>query len=90
MTPYAVARQAPPSMGFLRQEYWSGLPFPPPGDLPDSGIEPASPAAWQADSSPLSHLGSPGALNPEQISRGACSTPILLKGKGIEGASTKG
>ena len=35
-----------------RQEYWSGLPFPPPGDLPDSGIEPASPA-WQADSLPL-------------------------------------
>ena len=34
----------PPSMGFPRQEYWSGLPFPPPGDLPDSGIKPASPA----------------------------------------------
>ena len=37
------------SMGFSRQEYWSGLPFPPPGDLPDSGIKPASPAL-QADS----------------------------------------
>ena len=34
-----VARQAPLSMGFSRQEYWSGLPFPPPGDLPDPGIE---------------------------------------------------
>ena len=34
---------APPSMGFSRQEYWSGLPFPPPGDLPDPGIEPESP-----------------------------------------------
>ena len=37
-----VARQAPLSMGFSRQEYWSGLPCPPPGDLPDSGIEPVS------------------------------------------------
>ena len=45
-------------MGFFRQEYPSGLPFPSPGDLPDSGIEPMSPA-WQADSLPLSHLGSP-------------------------------
>ena len=39
-TPLTVARQAPLSMGFSRQEYWSGLPFPPPGDLPDPGIEP--------------------------------------------------
>ena len=43
-TPWAVARQAPLSMGFSRQEYWSGLPFLSPGDLPDSGIEPWSPA----------------------------------------------
>ena len=42
------AYQAPPSMGFSRQEYWSGLPFPAPGDLPDPGIEPSSPA-FQAD-----------------------------------------
>ena len=42
VTPWTVARQAPLSMGFSRQEYWSGLPFPPPGDLPDQGIEPAS------------------------------------------------
>ena len=49
-----VAHQAPPSMEFSRQEYWSGLPFPPPGDPPDSGIEPMSPAL-QVDSSPLSH-----------------------------------
>ena len=39
-----VAHQAPPSMGFSRQEYWSGLPFPSPGDLPDQGIEPRFPA----------------------------------------------
>ena len=44
MTPWAVAGQAPLSMGFSRQEYWSGLPFPSPGDLPDPGIEPRSPA----------------------------------------------
>ena len=43
-TPWTVAYQAPPSMGFSRQEYWSGLPFPSPGDLPDPGIEPDSPA----------------------------------------------
>ena len=44
-------------MEFSRQEYWSGLPFPSAGDLPDPGIEPRS-HAWQADSLPLSHLGS--------------------------------
>ena len=43
-TPWTVAYQAPPSRGFSRQEYWSGLPFPSPGDLPDPGIEPGSPA----------------------------------------------
>ena len=44
VTPWTVACWAPLSMGFSRQEYWNGLPFPPPGDLPDSGIEPSSPA----------------------------------------------
>ena len=43
-TPWTVACQAPLSMESSRQEYWSGLPFPSPGDLPDSGIKPASPA----------------------------------------------
>ena len=47
-TPWTVAHQVPPSMGFFRQEYWSGLPFPSPGDLPKPGIEPRSPAL-QAD-----------------------------------------
>ena len=42
-TPWTVARQAPLSMGFSRQEYWSGLPFPPPGDLPDPEMTPAFP-----------------------------------------------
>ena len=44
-------------MGFSRQEYWSGLPFPSPGDLPHPGIKPAS-SDWQADSLPLRHLKS--------------------------------
>ena len=50
-TPRTVARQAPLSVGFSRQEYWSGLPVPSPEDLPDPGIEPRSPAL-QADSLP--------------------------------------
>ena len=50
-TPWTVAYQAPLSMGFSRQECWSGLPFPSPGDLPDPGIEPGSPAL-QADALP--------------------------------------
>ena len=48
VTPWTAASQAPPSMGFSRQEYWSELPFPSPGDLPDPGIKPGSPAL-QAD-----------------------------------------
>ena len=42
--PWTVSYQVPPSMGFSRQEYWSGLPLPSPGDLPNPGIEPGSPA----------------------------------------------
>ena len=43
-TPWTVSYQAPPSMGFSRQEHWSGLPLPSPGDLPNPGIKPGSPA----------------------------------------------
>ena len=50
-TPWTVAHQAPLSMGFSRQEYWSGLPFPSPEDLPDPRIKPRSPVL-QADSLP--------------------------------------
>ena len=50
-TPWTVACQAPLFMGFSRQEYWSGLPLPSPGDLPDPRISPGSPAL-QADSLP--------------------------------------
>ena len=60
VTPWTIVHQASLSMGFPRQEYWSGWPFPTPGDLPDPGIEPMSPAspALQGDSLPLSHQGS--------------------------------
>ena len=59
--PWTVAHQAPLSMEFSRQEYWSRLPFPSPGDLPDLGIKPASLASlhWQAGSTPLAPPGSP-------------------------------
>ena len=60
-TMYCVAHQTPLSMGFPRQEYWSGLPYPPPGDLPNTGMEPKSSVspALQADSLWLSHWESP-------------------------------
>jgi len=58
VTPWTVARQAPLFMEFSRQGHWSGLPFPPPGDLPYLGIKPVS-LYWQVDSLPLCHLGSP-------------------------------
>jgi len=58
---WTVAHQASLSMGFSKQEYWSGLSFPHPGHLPNPGIKPTSPetSATQLDSLPLSHLGSP-------------------------------
>ena len=58
MTPWTVAPQVPLCMGFPRQEYWSEFPFPSPGDRPDPGVKPLSPAS-ASDSLPLSHLGSP-------------------------------
>ena len=61
-TPWTIALQAPLSMGFSRQNYWSGLPFPPPGDLSDPGIEPGSPA-MQADSLPSEPPKKQGRLN---------------------------
>ena len=60
-TPWTVPHQAPLSTGFTRWEYWSGLPVSFPGDLPDPGIEPASPAL-QANSLQLNHQGSPSYL----------------------------
>ena len=66
MTPWTVARQAPLSMGFSRQEYWSGLPFPSPEDLPDQGIEPGSPAL-QTDSLLFELQGCPSNVNNTHI-----------------------
>ena len=57
-TPWTVTHQAPPSVGFSRQEYWSGLPFPSPGDLPNPGIKPGSPAL-QVDTLPSEPPGKP-------------------------------
>ena len=54
--PWTVSYQASPSVGFSRQEYWSGLPLPSPGDLPNPGIEPRSPTL-QADALPSEPLG---------------------------------
>ena len=65
VTPWAVAHQAPLSTEFSRQEYWSEVPFPAPGDLPDPGIEPGSPAS-QANSL-LSELPGKQSLNAVSI-----------------------
>ena len=72
VTPWTVPRQAPLSMGFSRQEYWSGVPSPSPGDLPDPGVEPLSSAspAPQADSLPSEPPGKP-------MSTGAGSLSLL-------------
>ena len=56
VTPWTVAHQAPLSMGFSRQEYWSGLPFPSPGIFPTQGLNPHL-QHWQVNSLPLHHLG---------------------------------
>ena len=75
---WTVAHQAPLSMGFSRQEYWSGLPFPSPGDLPDPGIKPGSPVspALQADSlpseAPGKHSGFIG--NGQKLEKNSTST----------------
>ena len=73
---WTIAYQVPPSMEFSRQEYWSGLPFPSPGDLPNPGIEPRSPTL-QADTLPSEPPGKPGFLLCLLIKR------ILLLGSGL-------
>ena len=78
-TPWTVARQAPLSMGFSRQEYWSGLPFPSPGNLPNPGVEPGSPAL-QADALP----SEPPGRNSESHSK----FPVL--GGGMQAAREVG
>ena len=68
-TPWTVTSQAPPSVGFSRQEYWSGLPCPPPGDLPDSRVELASVSYidWQVGSLLLAPPGKPYSIGQKQI-----------------------
>ena len=67
VTPWTVASQGPLSMGFSRQEYWSGLPFPSPGDLPNPGIEPGSPSL-QADALPSEPPGKPSKVRIAKLS----------------------
>ena len=78
--PWTVARQAPLCMGFPRQEYWSGLPFPSPGDLSDPGIKPMSLAspAWRADSLPPSYQVSPGNSHEKNTYQGLSPCPHPL------------
>ena len=63
MTPWTVAHQGPPSMEFSRQEYWNGLPFPSPGDLPNPEIKPRSPAL-RADALPSEAIYFPSIKKP--------------------------
>ena len=65
-TPWTVAYRAPPSMGFSRQDYWSGLPFPSPGDLPNPGIEPRSPAL-QTGALPSEPPWKPPKKSPQEL-----------------------
>ena len=79
VTSWTVAHQAPLSMGFSRQEYWSGLPFPSPEDLPDPGIEPRSPAL-QADALTSEPQGSPqGKAKYSTILISTYVVPTMLK-----------
>ena len=78
VTPWTVAHPAPLSIGFPRQEYWSGLPFPSPGDLPGPGIKPTSPA-WADRFLTTEPLGSPAqGLAQSKISTLVC--PLLFSG----------
>ena len=84
MTPWTAACQAPLSMGFPRQEYWSALPFPSAGDLSNPGIEPMS-LALQVGSLPLSHQESPTVPIPEEIGKDSRSGPACTSVVGILG-----
>ena len=87
-TPWAVTHQTPLFLGFLRQEYWSGLPFPSPGDLPDPGIKPTSPH-WQADLLLLSHQGSSGYVDVCLVTQ-FCLTLGNPKDCSLPGSSANG
>ena len=77
VTPWTVAYQAPPSMGFSRQEYWSRLPFPSPGDLPNPGIEPRSPTL-QTDTLPSEPPGMQAYISEVRIKQENSSENLHL------------
>ena len=86
-----IARQAPLSMGFSRQEYWNGLPNPPPGDLPNPGIKPVSPALqvdslplWSAAAAAKSLQSSPTLCNPIDGSPPGSTIPGILQARTLE------
>ena len=88
-TPWTVAYQAPPSMGFSRQECWSGLPFPAPGDLPDPGIEPGSPAL-RADALPSKPQGKPWHhMRAGKISRALLESNLKMKKHNLSNRNVK-
>ena len=76
---WTVAHQAPLSMGFSRQEYWSRLSCPPPGDLPDPGTEPASPVSLtlQVGSLPTELPGKPNFFMQQQMTEALCHLVLL-------------
>ena len=85
VTPWTVTRQAPLSMGFPRQKYWSGLPFPSPGDLPNPGIEPVSPALAAAAAAAAKLLQScPTLCNPIDGSPPGSPIPGILQAITLE------
>ena len=79
VTSWTAAHQALQSMAFPRQEYWSGLPFPSPGDLPDPGVEPKSPTL-QADSLPTETQGSPQGARGEKKQVDSPCVSLLCRG----------
>ena len=91
-TPWTVAHQAPPSMEFSRQEYWSGLPFPSPRNLPDLGIKPGSPAL-QADALPSAATAAkslqscPTLCDPIDGSPPGSPVPGILQARTLEGVA---
>ena len=76
-TPWTVANQAPLSMGFSRQQYWSGLPFPSPGNLPDPGMEPGSPAL-QVDALPSEPPGKSFNPHVHNVTSSTCNQYIII------------
>ena len=78
VTPWTVARQAPLSIGFSRQEYWTGLPFPSPGDLPNPGIEPTSPAL-EGGLFTTEPPGKPSQLSEQQFTCKAVGTSAMKR-----------